>query len=196
MYRLLVKKAHGLFILFFILILLLAFDTCSAKHHDNEDETFARNYIVELDENNPFAVEAFTNYIAAHHLENDIHIHRTISHQFLNAVSFEIHNEEKEYTILKTLSDNNKKLVASISPIKAIKRAEYITPSMEVVMAKKLQNLTSEQVNLLSPHRLSQVDKVHNELNLDGEGLFVGVIDSGNTCCKIGAYYNKKTKTI
>jgi hypothetical protein len=162
-----------------LLILLNIITYSSAKHHTKR-ETFARHYFVELNENNPSATELFMQYIHNHHLENDIHIHRIISHQFLNAISIEIKDTEREYAILKALSEEKQnKIVESISSIRAIQRTEFVAPSMEVASAEKLHNLTAEQVNLLSPHRLSQVDKVHEELSLNGEGLFIGVIDSG-----------------
>lgn len=97
----------------------------------------------------------------------DIKIHRTIQHQFLNSISFEIKNSQNEYKVLKSILDHD--MVENVIPIQIYKRD----------INENIVRESSEEVGYRSPHRLLQIDRVHRELNLTGEGVFIAIIDRG-----------------
>lgn len=138
-----------------LLLVLLCIPTTTSLRH----KILSRHYLVELYETNP---NATTEFIDSFHTLFDIH--RIISHRFLQAVSIEM----KDNLTISSLHTHL--TVKSISPIQIIHRADS-TPA--------LHNLTPVQVGLVSPHRLSQVDKIHHELKLTGQGIFIGLIDTG-----------------
>lgn len=148
------------------------------KYNHRDGNLLDRKYFVELKDGTSNAEDVFMNIIRNHHVENDIQIRSVINHKFLNAVSMEIRDARKETTILNIfMKDSN---VESITPISLVDPVDYSSPEVEYrTPIKSVHNLTSEQIGLASPHRLSQVDRVHNDLNLTGEGLFIGIIDSG-----------------
>ncbi|KAG1082093.1 hypothetical protein G6F42_022703 [Rhizopus arrhizus] len=61
------------------------------------------------------------------------------------------------------------RMIQRASPIPPVKRAEPNANS----------TFTPETIKSLMPHNASQVNKVRQELNLTGQGVFVGIIDSG-----------------
>lgn len=131
----------------------------------------ARRYIIELSQTSNVTIDLFIDYTNTH--SDNVNIQRTISHKFLNAVSIGIKedNVEKEHATLRLILDHMH--VQSVSPIQIFKQNQ-------VVSVKKAQNnLSAQEVELMSPHRLSQVDRVHNELHLRGEDVFIGIIDTG-----------------
>lgn len=62
------------------------------------------------------------------------------------------------------------RMIQRASPIPPVKRAEPNANS----------TFTPETIRSLMPHNASQVNKARQELNLTGQGVFVGIIDSGN----------------
>ncbi|KAG2196285.1 hypothetical protein INT47_012507 [Mucor saturninus] len=127
-----------------------------------------RKYIVELVKAPNATVDSFIDFTNSH--SDNVHIQRTISHKFLNAVSIGIRedNIEKEHATLKLILDHMD--VQSVSPIQIYK-------SRQIDSSKN--QLSASDIDLMSPHRFSQVDRVHSELKLRGEGVFIGIIDSG-----------------
>ncbi|KAG2196286.1 hypothetical protein INT47_012508, partial [Mucor saturninus] len=128
----------------------------------------ARKYIVELVQAPNVTVESFIDFTNSH--SDNVHIQRTISHEFLNAVSIGImeDNIEKEHATLKLILDHMN--VQSVSPIQIYKSS---------TIGSSKSQLSAHDVDLMSPHRFSQVERVHSELKLRGEGIFIGIIDTG-----------------
>ncbi|KAG2201320.1 hypothetical protein INT47_001408 [Mucor saturninus] len=137
------------------------------------DELAPRRYIVELNDSPNITVDSFIRFTNAYHADN-VNIHRAVSHKFLNAISIGIieDNKEKEHATLINIMDHLH--VKTVSPVQIIRHNQIKQNAQNFP-----NNLSAEQVQLISPHRLSQVDRVHNELGLNGEGIFIGVIDTG-----------------
>lgn len=136
-------------------VLLLLVQSITGDFHKILDS----HYFVELDNTN---LKATTEFIDIFHTV--VEIHQVISHQFLQAVSIEM-KDERSINLLYTHLN-----VKSISPIRIIHREDSTLA---------LDELNSVKAGLLTPHRLSQVDKVHKNLKLTGQGVFIGLIDSG-----------------
>ncbi|KAG2201319.1 hypothetical protein INT47_001407 [Mucor saturninus] len=147
----------------------------SYYHHKYKRETggtlATRRYFVELHQKADFSMNSFIDYTNTH--SDNVIIQKKITHKFLNAISIEIKevDNKKEHVTLKQIMDHLD--VKSVSPVQIIKS------KAKSLIIKDSIELSPRFVELLSPHRLSQVDKVHNELKLNGEGVFIGVIDTG-----------------
>lgn len=162
----------------YLLFLSLSVTAClgdSYNHHKYKRETggvlATRRYIVELHQTPDFSINSFIDYINTY--SKNINIQRRISHKLLNSISIEIKevDKEKEHATLNQIMDHLD--VESVSPV------QIINSKVDSPIRREYANLSSHYVELMSPHRLSQVDRVHRELKLNGEGVFIGVIDSG-----------------
>ncbi|KAI7893855.1 peptidase S8/S53 domain-containing protein [Mucor mucedo] len=145
-----------------------SYDHPKFKRSSSGTNVATRKYIVELVQAPNVTVNSFIDFTNSH--SDNVRIQRTISHKFLNAVSIGIKedNIEKEHTTLKLILDHMD--VQSVSPIQ-------IYQSSQIDSSKS--QLSAHEVDLVSPHRFSQVDRVHSELKLRGEGVFIGIIDTG-----------------
>ncbi|KAG2213419.1 hypothetical protein INT47_009093 [Mucor saturninus] len=145
-----------------------SYDHPKFKRSSSGTNVATRKYIVELVQAPNVTVNSFIDFTNSH--SNNVCIQRTISHKFLNAVSIGIRedNIEKEHTTLKLILDHMD--VQSVSPIQVYQSSQ--------IDSSKSQ-LSAHEVDLVSPHRFSQVDRVHSELKLRGEGVFIGIIDTG-----------------
>ncbi|KAI8079314.1 peptidase S8/S53 domain-containing protein [Thamnidium elegans] len=112
--------------------------------------------------------DRFLEYIKS----QNIKVHHTLRNSFFNSISFEIKHldKEREYATLKSIMNHDD--VEAVSPVHVYKRAA--TTSLRDVF-----KVSPEEAGYRSSHRLLQIDKVHRELNLTGEGIFIAIIDSG-----------------
>lgn len=169
----------GLFYRLLFLTLLSRALANEDKYNQPYGDVLPKKYFIELKDDTVNATQVLLDAMRDHNLtQDDIRIDRVITHKFLIAISIEIIEEERETLILDAIM--NDASTQSISPISVIKPVDFYSPEVEYrTPIKSIHDLTAEQIDFVSPHRLSQVDRAHNELNLTGEGLFIGIIDSG-----------------
>ncbi|KAI9268030.1 peptidase S8/S53 domain-containing protein [Phascolomyces articulosus] len=109
---------------------------------------------------------------------NDVELStgHVFDHPFVHAASIYIkgdqhpQNGQLHNTIMNTAS--NFMGVSNVYPVHAIPRPQAFSSSYS-------NNGPVEHAMLLSPHIQTQVDRVHRELNLTGEGIVVGILDTG-----------------
>ncbi|KAL9544843.1 hypothetical protein MBANPS3_007427 [Mucor bainieri] len=101
-----------------------------------------------------------------------VKVHKTFRHKFFSGLSIEV----LDYDCIGPLLDEAS--VVSMSANRMIQRASPLPPTK---MAEPNSNstFTPETIRSLMPHNASQVNKVRQELNLTGQGVFIGIIDSG-----------------
>ncbi|KAI8334656.1 peptidase S8/S53 domain-containing protein [Chlamydoabsidia padenii] len=163
---------------FFFTFILLLLPSCYAwTHHQklkltlNTQGILGGRYIVELVEHTHVAsfVDSLTHSFAPH-----IQIHRQYSHTLFKGVSFSLtssflqHDQELEYLI-------NHDNVSAVYPC----RMAHAPKLTSTIMDYSMPNTTTNLSDFISPHRLTQVDRVHKELKYTGKGILVGIIDSG-----------------
>lgn len=101
-----------------------------------------------------------------------IKVHRIFTHKFFTGLSIEVY----DYSNIESLLDQSS--VVSMSVNRMIKRASPI-PAVKKAQPEKSSSLTPETIKSLMPHNISQVNRARQELNLTGQGVFIGIIDSG-----------------
>ncbi|KAI9302091.1 peptidase S8/S53 domain-containing protein [Cunninghamella echinulata] len=191
-------------LLFFIVIIACA-DTIQAsiKHeklkgvYDGKDATvLPGRYIVELYDNDnqsqqplenkpSFAQSLKTTY------HKDVQMRDTFDHPFFKGMTFDFNdpNPTNYEATLKELLDHHQ--VKQVYPIKSIARPQ-------VEPAIMTDNVQSNDVAILSPHHLTQVDRVHKELKNTGQGVTVCILDTGidYNHPALGSGFGKKFKVI
>lgn len=137
------------------------------KPGHSRDQVVSRRYMAEVSD-----CDRFLEYIK----NQNIKVHHTIRNSFFNSVSFEIKHldKEREYATLKSIMDHDH--VEAVSPVHVYKRAATYPSSSS---SQDILKVPPEEAGYRSTHRLLQIDKVHRELNLTGEGVFIAIIDSG-----------------
>lgn len=101
--------------------------------------------------------------------EADVKIVKKFSHDFFNGASIKIDTEDVDAEILSLNNILDRTDVKSVTPIRLIKRPEVTINAID----------PDVYVPSVVPHHMTQVDRVHNELNNKGKGILVGVIDTG-----------------
>ncbi|KAL0145538.1 peptidase S8/S53 domain-containing protein, partial [Mucor lusitanicus] len=104
--------------------------------------------------------------------ELGVKVHKTFKHRFFSGLSIEVLDNESIGLLLdkaSVVSMSANRMIQRASPIPPIERAK---PSSDSIF-------TPETIRSLMPHNASQVNKARQELNLTGQGVFVGIIDSG-----------------
>ncbi|KAI8980360.1 peptidase S8/S53 domain-containing protein [Pilobolus umbonatus] len=98
---------------------------------------------------------------------------RSFSHELFNGFSMEVdstHDSIKESVIDSLLNNYD---IKAIYPMSNAKRA----PAKRSLVKRTGQFNNITQTHLLLSHKMTQVDRVHSELNVRGQGVLVGVID-------------------
>ncbi|CAO3643927.1 unnamed protein product [Cunninghamella echinulata] len=169
---------------FFIFIAYAGTIQASIQHEklkgvsDSKDTTIIPGrYIVELYDNDnqsqqllknkpTFAQSLKTTY------HKDVQMRDTFDHPFFKGMTFDFNdpNPTNYEATLKDLLDHHQ--VKQVYPIKSIARPQ-VEPT---IMA---DNVKAEDVAILSPHHLTQVDRVHKELKNTGQGITVCILDTG-----------------
>lgn len=147
------------------------------NHHkyvfNNKFKALNRRFLVEL--NATTSPESFLATIPTEY-QDLIKVHKSFTHELFRGLSIEI--LDQEHAVLRSMLGFPN--IISISPNTIIERRRTIPRQVD-----QLQNtsgsptLSRDWVQKLLPHSSSQVDKVHQELNLTGEGIFIGIIDDG-----------------
>lgn len=130
------------------------------KFRGSHADSIPLKYIIEFE---PDTSPSFLDAIEG------ISIRRVYAHALFQGVSIEITNTENEDTILQSILDHPG--IAFVSPNRAIQ-------SNSVTISNSY-NLSPDSIEKLLPHEIHQVDRVRKELGLTGNGIFVGIIDSG-----------------
>lgn len=101
--------------------------------------------------------------------EADLEVEQKFSHTFFNGAAIKIDTADAnaEALTLKTILDRSD--VKSVTPIRLIKRPEVILGHLDPTVS----------VPSILPHHMTQVDRVHTELNNKGKGVLVAVLDTG-----------------
>ncbi|KAL9542274.1 hypothetical protein PS6_009883 [Mucor atramentarius] len=101
-----------------------------------------------------------------------VKVHKPFRHKFFSGLSIEVLDYDSIGSLLdetSVVSMSANRMIQRASPIPPVKRAEPNANS----------TFTPETIRSLMPHNASQVNKARQELNLTGQGVFVGIIDSG-----------------
>ncbi|KAK4517872.1 uncharacterized protein ATC70_001220 [Mucor velutinosus] len=101
-----------------------------------------------------------------------VKVHKTFRHKFFSGLSIEIQDHDSIGPLLdeaSVISMSANRMIQRASPIPPITRAEPDSNSI----------FTPETIRSLMPHNTSQVRRARQELHLTGQGVFVGIIDSG-----------------
>ncbi|KAI8066214.1 peptidase S8/S53 domain-containing protein [Gilbertella persicaria] len=131
------------------------------KYCPTQDPVIDRNYLIELTENNDLWIES------AH-----IHVKKRFNHPLFTGALIEVVDGQE--ASLKPLLDHEN--VVSISPNKMIQLPAFVPQAPN---GSQGATLSADMVKSLLPHEFSQVNRVRRELNLTGEGILVGLIDTG-----------------
>jgi hypothetical protein len=165
------KILASLFLLLFLLKPLYAFDVRNHPKYvfNSRFKAMNKRFLIELDDAFP---ESFLTAIPTEY-RDQIKVHKEFTHELFRGLSIEI--LDQEHAVLRSMLALPN--IASVSPNRIIQRAHTISLQDDHLISN--QTISSEWVKKLLPHRSSQVNKVHQELNLTGEGIFIGVIDTG-----------------
>ncbi|KAI9302090.1 peptidase S8/S53 domain-containing protein [Cunninghamella echinulata] len=128
-------------------------------------------YIVEF--NTQDNVQSFSDSLKST-FEDDLDVVEKYNHHLFDGLVFNINDPDPS---LVTASSYDKKLekifdhdtVHAVYPVRSIPR-----PKVFVTKGK-----TQSNAEAVSPHHLTQVNRVHKELKNKGKGIIVGIIDSG-----------------
>lgn len=136
------------------------------KPGHSRDQVVSRRYMAEVSD-----CDRFLEYVKS----QNIKVHHIIRNSFFNSVSFEIKHldKERENAALKSIMNHDD--VEAVSPVHVYKRAATYSSSS----SQDILKASPEEAGYRSTHRLLQIDKVHRELNLTGEGVFIAIIDTG-----------------
>ncbi|ORZ10087.1 peptidase S8/S53 domain-containing protein [Absidia repens] len=141
------------------------------KASSSEDLIHGR-YIVEFaqqDATYPFAQSLSNTF------DKDVKIHEQFTHDLFAGLSFNLDDPNPSAVTASSYDEKLQSLfdhdhVTAVYPIRAIQRPQLTsTPVHEDDSIAKA----------ISPHHLTQVDRVHKELKNTGKGVVVGIIDSG-----------------
>ncbi|KAI9305756.1 peptidase S8/S53 domain-containing protein [Cunninghamella echinulata] len=130
-------------------------------------------YIVEFSQHNES--QPFADHLkAAFH--NHVEINEHFDHPLFRGISFNIDDPNySSFTVSRYDVQLEKMLdqdhISAIYPVNKLSR-----PDLTMHTFGEDSDYIAEA---LSPHRLTQVDRVHEELNNMGEGITVGIIDTG-----------------
>lgn len=193
------KTLLSLLLLFFLSNPLHAYNVYDHPKYvfNAKSEAMNRRFLVELDASS--TPESFMATVPIKY-RDQIKVHKSFTHELFRGLSIEI--LDQEHAVLRSMLALSN--IASVSPNRIVNRSRI--PSNHAVHASNT-TISREWVKKLLPHQFSQVDKVHQELNLTGEGIFIGVIDGGkdlycfnfdqriyilNIFCNTGIDYNLK----
>ncbi|KAI8974664.1 peptidase S8/S53 domain-containing protein [Pilobolus umbonatus] len=128
--------------------------------------------MVELDGDSFISHDTLIQSLHQEHGKANVVLKRSISHTLFNGFSMEINGEGDKGAILTSVL--NKRDVRTVYPVSNMKEthSKRAAPSNG-----QFNNIT--ETKLMLPHKLTQVDRVHKELNVTGQGVLVGIIDSG-----------------
>lgn len=151
-----------LYLYFALIYLLIQTILC---HHPkyraaHERDSIPHKYIIEFEQ------DASTDFL---HSMNGVNVRRTFEHKLFQGVSIEITDTDNKEFILGAILDHPD--IAFVSPNRAIKS--------NAVTIKNNYGLSPNSIEKILPHEIHQVDRARKELNLTGEGIFVGIIDTG-----------------
>lgn len=105
----------------------------------------------------------------------DVKINEQFTHDLFSGLSFYL-NDPTPSAVTASSYDNKLQalfdhdFVMSVYPIRAIQRPH---------LTSKPVHEDGSLAKAISPHHLTQVDRVHKELKHSGKGIVVGIIDSG-----------------
>ncbi|KAI8147345.1 peptidase S8/S53 domain-containing protein [Fennellomyces sp. T-0311] len=116
-----------------------------------------------------------------HHLKNifrdvDMSTPRVFNHPLMRSTMLQINKHDEDLShiydgVVKAVSSSE--LVSRVYPSRLIPRP-YTTHGMSAGADEVVEN-----ARLLSPHTQTQVDRVHQELNFTGQGIVIGILDTG-----------------
>lgn len=158
---------------------------------DNEDplQKFTKSYtfpgrlVVEFADsiNLNSDADALVNHLKNKFNGIDMSTRNVFDHPFMRAASIQVksdYDQEQDNVlhsrIAMTATDFTG--VSGVYPVHAIPRPNAVHRSL---MDYGDDDTHVEHAELLSPHGQTQVDRVHRELNLTGQGVVIGVIDTG-----------------
>ncbi|KAI9499345.1 peptidase S8/S53 domain-containing protein [Zychaea mexicana] len=110
---------------------------------------------------------------------------RVLNYELMRAATLQIDAAKGHLheSILKAVSDSN--LVSDVYPLHAMSRPKGVTSaplSLHKSLPPSQKHAQHEKVidaHLLMAHSMTQVDRVHEEYNNTGEGIFIAIIDDG-----------------
>lgn len=109
------------------------------------------------------------------------------SHELFNGISLQVQRASSSGDLASTFSESVVKSILDQTHVANVYRVSIVPrPNTS---PRILSSSESEAINttLLLPHAMTQVDRVHSELKNTGEGIVVGIIDTGitkkSTCC-------------
>jgi hypothetical protein len=140
------------------------------KSPSNTETILDDRYIVQVGHASHVApfVDTLTQSFAQH-----IQIKRRFTHSLFSGVSFTLNASSQHNQDLHALFNHNN--VTAIYPCRLA-----FAPTLHSVDSRTAStSMPINASNIISPHRLTQVDRVHKELKYTGKGVLIGIIDSG-----------------
>lgn len=160
----------------FFLLLLLSCHANGLLDHHKAKASFQRTnviqgrYIVEL--TNPDSVSPFVNLLTATFADH-VKVGQRFTHFDFNGVSFSLSSPYSRHdALLRSVFDHAN--VVSVYP-----STRMNAPTFAPMENPGESSISKAISDVISPHHLTQVDRVHEELKHTGKGILIGIIDSG-----------------
>ncbi|KAI8972690.1 peptidase S8/S53 domain-containing protein [Pilobolus umbonatus] len=145
-----------------------------SKLKRSENVSTASRWIVELNEGHSTSHDAVIRSLNEEYVNANVVLKQSFNHDLFDgfSVNIDASHENIKRAILHSVLD--KKEVKSIYPVIDAKKSL----TKRAVSIEGLYDDIAE-THLLLSHKMSQVDRVHKELNVTGHGILIGIIDSG-----------------
>jgi subtilisin family serine protease len=172
-------KPDRLSVSFFSAFILVLLSSCHSDglsdHHKVKTSSYRTNviqgrYIVELTHQD--SVSPFVDLLTATFADN-VKVGQRFTHSNFNGVSFSLSSPQSHHDkMLHSIFDHAN--VVSVYP--STRMNAPTLASMETPTESSISKAISD---VMSPHQLTQVNRVHQELKHTGKGILIGIIDSG-----------------
>ncbi|KAI8972689.1 peptidase S8/S53 domain-containing protein [Pilobolus umbonatus] len=156
----------------FLLLVSLAIQLAEGRLSKKEVKDVHR-WFVEFNEGQSASHSEIIRSLNEEYSNANVILKRSFSHELFNGFSMEVrstHGSIKESVIDSLLSNQD---IKAIYPLSNTKR----NPAKRSLVKRTGQFNNITQTHLLLSHKMTQVDRVHSELNVRGQGVLVGVID-------------------
>ena len=159
------------FTCFYLLLTISIIRTSEAIHQQRIPGRYLvefAGYNVERDSDN------LLNHLTSNFPEVKFSIARVIDYDLMRAVTLQMDVTEGHLhdTILKAISNSD--MTLQTYPVHHVIHPSGVVPSSPESTFQAAAN-----AELLLPHRMTQVDRVHNEFGNTGQGIYIAIIDSG-----------------
>ncbi|CAO3636873.1 unnamed protein product [Cunninghamella blakesleeana] len=146
----------------------------------NHPHLIKGRYILEVADH--ASVDKLAEELTTNFAPQDLHIRRRFKHDIFSGLSFQLNENINYHKQLSTILDNDYVLTAYPSMYHKKSQVEdthknnsTITPDVNTYVP-----LTKPaDIDTVLPHHLTQVDRVHKELSLYGNGITIAVLDTG-----------------